>query len=55
MMVHNWAFVSDIWTILMAIGTELRLMASNGVFTTVPLYGFEKVPINGPFPLIFYS
>ena len=43
MMVHNWAFTSDIWTILMAVGAELRLLDINGNFQNVPLYGFEKV------------
>lgn len=43
MMVHNWAFTSDIWTILMAVGAELRLLDINGNFQNVPLFGFEKV------------
>jgi CO/xanthine dehydrogenase FAD-binding subunit len=43
MMVHNWAFTSDIWTILMAVGAELQLLDSSGGFNNVPLYGFEKV------------
>jgi len=43
MMVHNWAFVSDIWTILMACGARLQLFESNGSLSTVGLYGFEKV------------
>lgn len=43
MMVHNWGFVSDIWTILMACGAKVRLMDINGSLTSLDLYGFEKV------------
>lgn len=43
MMVHNWAFVSDIWTILMACGARVRLLESSGSLTSVDLFGFEKV------------
>lgn len=43
MMEHDYNFISDIWTILMAIGTSIRVIDSDGNLYDSPLDGFQNV------------